>query len=292
MLQQNTNIIQWLIETKALEIAPADQPFWYTSGTFGPYYINTHYLYGSKEKAENLLSLIDQEKENVLTCPLTLLEHVRANYKSDPIYRAVVDQIVEVVKTDIGVDSIDSISGGERRDWFFSFIVGSLLGKPLLVIYKDLRTVLVKPLRDGTLDVSANDLSGKRILHVADLITEASSYLRAWIPAIEQAGGHLTYSLVVVDRNQGGIELLQQRGIQVIALVKFDLSLFKLLLKFGYTDEEQFNLLWAYIRDPKIAMDEFLQRHPDFLSNALTSNNDRIASRARLFIEKHAQQSL
>jgi hypothetical protein len=88
------------------------------------------------------------------------------------------------------------------------------------------------------------------------------------------------------------MELLQQRGIQAFALVRLDLSLFELLLKCGCINEAQFDLLCAYIRDPEIAMDEFLQRHPDFLKEALTSNNERIASRARLFAEKCAQQSL
>ena len=47
-------IIKWLFQTNAIQVCPEDRPFWYTSGTLGPYYINTHYLYGSKEEAENL----------------------------------------------------------------------------------------------------------------------------------------------------------------------------------------------------------------------------------------------
>jgi len=33
--------VSWLFETNALKIAPAEKPFWYTSGLIGPYYINT-----------------------------------------------------------------------------------------------------------------------------------------------------------------------------------------------------------------------------------------------------------
>ncbi|MBI4530378.1 MAG: orotate phosphoribosyltransferase [Candidatus Latescibacteria bacterium] len=283
---QNQDIVQWLIETKALEIAPVDRPFWYTSGTFGPYYINTHYLYGSKEKAEVFLALIDQEKEHPLTCPVTLLDHARTNYESDPIYRAVVDRIIEVVKAEVGVDAIDAISGGERRDWFFSLIVGDLLGKPLLVIYKDRRVVSVENHQDGARNVTeVGDLSGKRILHIADLITEASSYLRSWIPAIEELGGHLTHSIVVVDRHQGGRDVLQQRRIQVISFVRLDRSFFELLLTCKYIDSAQFGLLCDYAQDPKAATETFLRRHPDFLSDALTSDDDRVAARARLFVE-------
>mgnify|MGYP007069520319 CR=1 FL=1 len=35
-------------------------------------------------------------------------------------------------------------------------------------------------------------LSGKRSVHIADLVTVASSYIRAWIPAVEALGYGLT----------------------------------------------------------------------------------------------------
>jgi len=45
------------------------QAFLVYIGTIGPYYINTHFLYGSEEKANKLLEFIDKEKENILKCP-------------------------------------------------------------------------------------------------------------------------------------------------------------------------------------------------------------------------------
>ena len=47
----NIDLIEYLITSQALRIATANEVFWYTSGTVGPYYINTHYLYGGPEKA-------------------------------------------------------------------------------------------------------------------------------------------------------------------------------------------------------------------------------------------------
>ena len=46
----NEKLIKWLFETNAFRVCPENEPFWYTSGTIGPYYINTHFLYGSEEK--------------------------------------------------------------------------------------------------------------------------------------------------------------------------------------------------------------------------------------------------
>ena len=56
------DLLHALLETQALRLAPAGEVFWYTSGTVGPYYINTHYLYGSPQAAEGLLHFIDVEK--------------------------------------------------------------------------------------------------------------------------------------------------------------------------------------------------------------------------------------
>ena len=40
----NDKIIDALFETEAIRMAPADHPFWYTSGMLGPFYCNTHFL--------------------------------------------------------------------------------------------------------------------------------------------------------------------------------------------------------------------------------------------------------
>jgi len=56
------DLIAALIQTRALRLAPPGQVFWYTSGTVGPYYIDTHYLCGGQARAEELLGFIDAEK--------------------------------------------------------------------------------------------------------------------------------------------------------------------------------------------------------------------------------------
>ena len=33
-------IVSWLFETDAVRVCPEGQPFWYTSGKLGPFYIN------------------------------------------------------------------------------------------------------------------------------------------------------------------------------------------------------------------------------------------------------------
>jgi hypothetical protein len=134
-------LISGLFETRALRVCPKDKPFWYTSGTIGPYYVNTHFLYGSEEKAVGLLELIDRVKDDHYSCPETVLEQVRLNYLTDEIFSDVIDLMYEYIKKEIGTGNFEYISGGERRDWFFSLMLAEKLGKPHVTIFKDLSCI-------------------------------------------------------------------------------------------------------------------------------------------------------
>ena len=64
------NIIEKeLFTTKALKISGSETPFWYTSGTFGPFYINTHYLFGGEEEAGKALEFINENKKDKYDFP-------------------------------------------------------------------------------------------------------------------------------------------------------------------------------------------------------------------------------
>ncbi|MCX7842103.1 MAG: orotate phosphoribosyltransferase [Clostridia bacterium] len=277
----NKKLVQWLFDTKAIRVCPQDKPFWYTSGTIGPYYINTHFLYGSEEKANALLELIDRERVNILYCPSRVFAAVWENYNADSIYKGIIDEMISFIKEKIPLEEVSYISGGERRDWFFSLVIASILDKPHITIYKDLKAVLW---HKGEAREPEN-ISGK-VLHIADLITEASSYERAWIPAVERLGGDFRYSLVVVDRKQGGEEFLKSRNIEPYSMAEIDKEFFKTVFSMGIINEQQYQMLEEYVKNPREAMRQFLLKHPDFLENALKAG-DKNSERAKLCVEKN-----
>jgi broad specificity phosphatase PhoE/orotate phosphoribosyltransferase len=274
-------LINWLFETKAMRVCPEDKPFWYTSGTIGPYYINTHFLYGSEAKANDLLSVIDSAREDKLACPSRLLERIEENYRTDDIFSGLIDEMTDFLKSTVDLDGIDYISGGERRDWFFSLIIAKLLKKPHIAIYKDLTAVLTE--NGGT--APADDLKGGRVLHIADLITEASSYERAWIPAVRNISGEMKWSLAVVDRKQGGGELLQELGVRSLSMVAIDDAFFTKALELGLINRGQYEMLLEYAKNPREAMKSFLEKHPEFIENSLASD-EKTRERAKLCLEK------
>ena len=278
---ENKKLVNWLFETKAFRVSPESKPFWYTSGTIGPYYINTHFLYGSEEKANELLEKIDDSKKDKLACPGILSGIVRKNYENDLIFKGLIDSMVDFIKENTDVQKVDYISGGERRDWFFSLIIAEILDKPHITIYKDLTAVLTE--KDKTIEMP--QIKGASVLHIADLITEASSYERAWIPAIKSFGGNIVWSVVVVDRKQGGGELLAENNIKSYAMVSIDNSLFSEALEMGLVNQPQYHMLSEYSRNPKECMKKFLKEHPEFMENSLKADA-KTAERARLCIEK------
>jgi len=278
----NEKIISWLFETKAIRVCPQDKPFWYTSGTIGPYYINTHFLYGSEEKANKLLKLIDECKEDKLSCSAKILTATLQNYNEDSIYKGLIDSMCGYIKDNIKLAKIGCISGGERRDWFFSLIIAKMLDLPHVTIFKDLDSVLFY----NGIASEAKGLDGKGVLHIADLITEASSYERAWIPAINNLKGVMRQSLVVVDRKQGGAELLNANGVKSHSMVEIGKGLFDTALNLGLIGKEQYEMIMGYIDNPHESMKAFLKNNPDFLEQALNSG-DKSAERARLCVEKN-----
>ena len=210
----------------------------------------------------------------------SLFEKIQKQYETNQIYKTIVDHLKEFIETRIDLEKIDYISGGERRDWYFSIILAYLLGKPHITIYKDLSTIV------STCDFEeatpVTKLSGKNVLHIADLITIASSYLRAWVPAIKNLDAHLTTSVSVVDRMQGGAQVLSNLGIRCLSLFQINQTLFQKAKDLGIINETQLQMLQKFSENPDDCMREFLVAHPEFLENALNSDDPKTAKRAKL----------
>ena len=148
------DITTYLFETNAVKICQDEKPFWYTSGKIGPYFINAQFF-----------------------------NEVKKQYETNSIYQDVITQMKNLIEKNINIDEIDYISGGERRDWYFSNILAYLLQKPHITIFKDL--TMVESNIDFTQNKTNINIEGKKVLHIADLLNQASSYIRAWVPAIE-----------------------------------------------------------------------------------------------------------
>ena len=279
-----SNLMSYLFETNAIRFCEENKPFWYTSGKIGPYFINTHFVYGNEKDAVELLSFIDDSLSDKLTLPKKVFDKVLGQYNTNEIYKNVIDTMKGYIEENINIDEIDYVSGGERRDWFFSNIIAYLLNKPHITIYKDLSTVVSDSKFENTTPVTS--LDNKKVLHVADLITVASSYIRAWIPAIKNLNANICWSCVVVDRMQGGKEKIEDEGIKSLSLVQVDSNLFKKAQELGIINEAQVEMLNGFFKNPDETMRNFLIAHPEFLENALKAD-EKTQKRAKLLVDNN-----
>jgi len=101
------------------------------------------------------------------------------------------------------------ISGGESRDWMFSFPVAEKMRLPHAMIYKDGKRL-------------GADMKDKRVVHIADLNNEGSSPRDYWIPAIKDAGGTIEHIFFYVDRLEDGVQVMEDLGLQSHSLVPLD----------------------------------------------------------------------
>ena len=275
-----------LFETNAFNIAKENKPFWYTSGKIGPYFVNGEFFYGSDADSKELLTFIDSELENETkeNIPSHIFEKVLAHYNSNEIYKTTIDAMVEYINESVDITKIDYISGGERRDWFFSNMIAYILEKPHVTIYKDLSTVVsdYKFIENAPVE----KIEGKNFLHVADLLNQSASFTRAWIPAIENLGSKILWSIFVIDRMDGGTQVLSDCGVEVLSLLKINDELFVKALELGIINDKQLQMLRDFKKDQMGSMKQFLIDHPEFLEESLNSDNSKTAKRAKLLVEQ------
>ena len=65
--------------------------------------------------------------------------------------------------------------------------------------------------------IEGNFTSGNNVIVVDDVITTGGSTLKA-IDVIERAGGKIAFCLVLVDREEGGRQAIEARGVHVLPL--------------------------------------------------------------------------
>lgn len=287
-----SNILSYLFETNAIKFCKENEPFWYTSGKIGPYFFNAQYVYGSEKESTDFLnyiteelSLINENKSNKLDLPKKLLDKVLEQYNSNKIYNDVINQMKTYIEQNIGLDSFEYISGGERRDWYFSVILSYLLNKSHLTIFKDMSAL--KSSSDFSKTENISNLNGSKVLHLADLITTASSYVKMWVPIITNLNGKMEDSLVIIDRNQGGKAILNDIGVKLHSLVTVDMSVFEKALELGYINNTQLDMIKKYFTNPDETMKQFLVEHPEFIENSLKSTNERTLKRVNTLLNEN-----
>ena len=281
----SNKLVSFLFQTNAFRVCPANQPFWLTSGLISPYFVNTHFLFGNESDSVALLNFITNslETEEKTNLPGMIFEKILNQYEHNEVFKTTIDSLKTLIEENIDVNMIDYVSGGERRDWYFSMMIAYLLGLPHITLFKDQSAVVSTCDFEECTEVTK--LENNRVLHVADLLTKASSYENYWVPAINKLGSDILWSAVVVDRLEGGDETLKNLNIESLSLVKLDNSLFENAHELDIITSAQLEMLKEFKKDPYNYMRNFLIAHPEFLENALNSGDAKTIKRAQSCID-------
>ena len=153
-----------------------------------------------------------KESDLYIDCRMTALDPFGAALIGDMGWAAVRERIVA---GDLTIDAIGGMTLGADP---ISLAVGMASARQHPAEALQVFTVRKEPKGHGRgKQIEGNFSEGNTIVVVDDVITTGGSTLKA-IDAIEREGGKIAFCLVLVDREEGGRQAIEARGIHVVSL--------------------------------------------------------------------------
>src|SRR6266850_1332824 len=205
-------IAEMLLRTEAIQVYK-ERPFVFVSGRISPVYIDCRRLLSFPEVREEIIT-----------------------------------QMAKKAETEIGLDAIDVVAGGETAGIPYAAFVSQKLMKPMIYIRKQPKGY------GGTKQIEGILEANRRVLLVEDLITDGLSKLRFNI-GIRAAGAKMTYCLCVFDyasdrlNQHEGRDNLAKNDIALHVLANWDDVLDTGLSK-RYFSEQSSQQIIDFLNDP------------------------------------------
>ncbi len=213
MSEVSKKIAEMLLSTESITVYQ-DKPFVFVSGRISPVYID----------CRKLLSFA-AEREYIVTA------------------------LAKMAETDIGLNNIDVVAGGETAGIPYASFVSHIIKKPMIYIRKQPKGY------GGTKQIEGILEAGQRVLMVEDLITDGLSKMRFNI-GIRGAGAKMTHCLCVFDYASDRLNLhegktnLAKNGIALHVLANWDDVLDTGLSK-SYFSEESSRQILDFLKEPE-----------------------------------------
>lgn len=153
------------------------------------------------------------------------------------------DFYVDFIKEEIGVQNFERVAGIPVAGIPFASLIAHNLKKPFLYIRKGARPHGRQRRIEGVL------APGDRVLLIDDLITTGLSLVKA-SKAILAEGGVVSDVVVLLDREEGGREKLEENGIRAHALLSIG-EIAERLHELGTIDGEQLKTILKQIKKVK-----------------------------------------
>jgi orotate phosphoribosyltransferase len=213
MSEVSQRVAEMLLSTESIAVYK-DKPYVFVSGRISPVYID----------CRRLLSF-PTERDYIVT------------------------HMAKKAETDIGLDKIDVVAGGETAGIPYAAFVAHIIKKPMIYIRKQPKGY------GGTKQIEGILEPGKRVLMVEDLITDGLSKLRFNI-GVRGAGAKMTHCLCVFDyasdrlNQHEGKEALAKNAIELLVLANWDDVLDTGISKKYFTAEQNKQII-DFLEEPE-----------------------------------------
>jgi len=155
-------------------------------------------------------------------------------------FQKICDFYGEFITNKIGLKNFERIAGIPVAGIPFASQIAYNLRKPFLYVPKRVRLHGRQRRVEGIL------VSGERVLLIDDLITTGLTLKKA-AEAIKAEGGVVNEAVVLLDREEGGKEKIEKRGIRLHALLKVS-EVANHLYEIGAIDQEQLRTILKQIK--------------------------------------------
>lgn len=157
---------------------------------------------------------------------------------------------VETAKEKIKDIDFDILAGGATAGIPYAAFLAEELELPMIYVRKSPKGHGRAAQIEGS-----DDLTGKKVLLVEDLVTKATSKLR-FIGGIKRAGGKVNHCLVFFDRQQNARASLKGHGVELISLVTLSDTL-SFGLENDWITQKEYDEIQRYLQDSEKWEEDF-----------------------------------
>ena len=155
-------------------------------------------------------------------------------------FREICDFYAEYITSQIGLKNFDRIAGIPLAGIPFASQIAYNIKKPFLYVRKGVRLHGRQRRVEGVLS------SGDKVLLIDDLVTTGLTLKKA-AGAVRAEGGIVTEAVAFLDREEGGIQLLNKYGVKLHPLLKTS-EIAKTLFEIGAIDKESLKTILKQVK--------------------------------------------
>jgi orotate phosphoribosyltransferase len=152
----------------------------------------------------------------------------------------IVDSYISIIENRIGLDNIEAIGGVPTSGLTYATAVAYSTKKPLIYVRDNKKDYGTSKWIEGVLKPGSN------VLILDDLITTGNSLIKT-IDKIKSEGGEIDNAIVLIDRLEGGKEILDKKGVKLNAITDID-ELTELLYNMQIIDSEKRSYIKSQIK--------------------------------------------